>query len=83
VLTPVQPATEAPAIEAPSIEAPSIEAKTHGRALGHVKQRGPAAPAPTDTTVVQALEPSPVDPAGPAQGHGSGHPNGRATPDGD
>jgi translation initiation factor IF-2 len=88
VLTPAQPATEAPATEAPT-----TDAKTHGRALGHVKQHGhnaptvadaPAAPAATDTAVAQQpLEPTPIDPGGPAQGNGSGHTKARATPDGD
>jgi hypothetical protein len=88
VLTPVQPITEAPAIEAPA-----TEAKARGRALGHTKQHGhsaptvadaPAVPAATDTAVVQqSLEPTPIDPGGPAQGHGLGHTKTRATPDGD
>jgi hypothetical protein len=64
VLTPVQPATEAPA----------TEDQTHGRALGHLKQQAAAAPAATDTAVVQPLE---------AQGQAWGHTKPRATPDGD
>jgi hypothetical protein len=59
----------------PASAAPATEAKAHGRALGHVKQHGQSATPVADTPV--------VDPAGAAQGNGSGHTNGRATPDGD